>query len=163
MNRELLLAYLPAFQTCEGSSADELVACLGSLGMSTLDARKLFVFAPIAFGRVVLAHLGVTRVSPEFMATCSTGKWITFQLKDQLTYSLSLELAMEGSEGPVAQDLFEAIAQRSSELGAARDAIGAGHSVKGSRLSAVFVVNISAEEFGYKAGLWERLTSILKK
>jgi hypothetical protein len=163
MNRDSLLAYLPAFETCEGSSDGHLVACLSSLGMSSLDAQKLCAFAPVAFGRVVLAQLGVTRVSSEFMASSTTGKWVAFRLNDQVTYTISLQLAMEGPSGPVARHLFEAIAKRSSELGAASKAIKDGHSVKGSRLSPVFVMGISAEEFGYKGGLLERLTSFLRK
>ena len=129
------------------SSTDEaVVKDLEYQGVSHAQAEKLVALVPLAFGRVLLGHLGLTGGSDVFCLPTGTGDYVERSLREEPIFLRAVELAAQmAHEGP--RDLFQGAATWSAEFHAANKALSAGKDLSFGTLSVPCFLRLTAAEW----------------
>jgi hypothetical protein len=137
---------LSALASDSSSSDESVVRDLESQGVSHARAEKLVALVPLAFGRVLLGHLGQRDDSDVFCLPNGRGDYVERSLRKEPIFLRALELAAKmAHEGP--RDLFEAAATWSAEFHAAHKALLAGKNLALGTLSAPCFLRLTAAEW----------------
>jgi hypothetical protein len=104
-------------------------------------ARRAIDWLPEAFGLVALERLGVGLPST-FSAKSSDGIWHQFPFALEPLFVLAVRLAPQ-----LPHESFKAIAEQSSCVNAVDNALNAGATLKGARISGPALVSVGAETY----------------
>ncbi len=140
MNTEELISLSGIFV---GASDDdtELVESLEKRGYAQAVAERYVAFMPIAFGRVIISQVGNVGFSSLYKTSESSKE---FNLNEEPIFTLASDLAVQSYEqGILEQEVFSAIASRSSEFNAVNKALNDGGVIYGATFAPVLL-------FGYK-------------
>lgn len=142
MKRDQLIQVAQYFVGKTGMDDGDLVDLLHGNGLAREESERLVAFLPIAFGRVVIAHIGKVSFTTDYRVK-ETGK--TYSLSDEPIFVEALKLAAEGyHSGLFSRESFTAVALRSPELDAVNKALNDGTDINGASFQTV-------EFFGYKS------------
>ncbi len=142
MKRDQLIQAVQYFVVASDMDDGDLVKLLHGKGLTTEDSERLVAFLPIAFSRVVIAHIGKVSFTTDYRVK-ETGEICS--LSDEPIFVEALKLATESyHSGPVPRESFSAVALRSPELDAVNKALNAGEDINGASFRTV-------EFFGYKS------------
>lgn len=126
------------------------VACFAP---DKLAARRLIDWIPEAFGCVLLPHVADIVLPTTFSAKAADGTWKDFPFDREPIFGLAVQIGMamyhENSRG-----VFSAVAKRSSMVDGVNQALNAGDSLAGAKMSGLKMLGIPAEFYdpGVKAG-----------
>lgn len=119
----------------------ELVNHLYNEGFGIEESERLAAFLPIAFARVVIAHLAKVSFTADYKIR-ETGR--VFSLSDEPIFVEAIKLATESyHNGLIARETFSALATRSPELDAVNKALNDGADINGASFNTI-------ELYGYK-------------
>ncbi|WNG37225.1 hypothetical protein F0U61_28785 [Archangium violaceum] len=125
---------------------DELIyEELRSQGATPLEAEKLVAYLPLAFGQVLVQHMGPRFPDSALFVTAGTRNERPVFLPEDPLWCESIRLAEEAiADGSLTRDQFNAIALRSSTLHALNNALNAGSKPE-DLVFAPSVITLSAE------------------
>lgn len=120
----------------------ELVNYLCNEGFGLEESERLVAFLPIAFARVVIAHLAKVSFTTDYRVK-ETGS--VASLSDEPIFIEAIKFATESyHNGLIPRDAFSALASRSPELDAVNKALNDGVDINGASFHTI-------EIFGYKS------------
>jgi hypothetical protein len=151
-DRSLILRAIPSFTSRSSlDSAGLRLALSIDADLTHAEAGAVLELVPLAFGRVLLDGMGIV-FSDEYVRIDENGtERLRRKLGDEPLFREALELAPEvmATSG---QDVFTAVAIRSSELQAVNNALNAGADPSGLMMSAPVMVWV--EERAEKKRPW---------
>lgn len=110
-------------------SDEGAVHSMCAIGLPLVLAEKLVVLVPLAFGSVLLAHMGITNLPTTFRIRSPEGDWVSLPLADEPYFSYALGVGVEMMHsGP--RSVFEPVALRSPQVGAVNKALNDGLSIE---------------------------------
>ncbi|NUP08828.1 MAG: hypothetical protein HOW73_22505 [Polyangiaceae bacterium] len=133
MTEEDLIRVLTVMASRSGAPDHELISALLVRGFTRTSARKILTLVPLAFGRVLLVHMGVSEPSRSFLLRTDDGVVHERELSAEPIFCCALQVAVRMAHaGP--SHLFRAAAEHSCEVGAASQALYAGEELTGAKL-----------------------------
>lgn len=145
-DKELVTRTLAAFASSVHESDEDIVSELCATGVSRLLAERLVALVPLAFGRVLLAHLEPMEFPMSAVLMTQDGSPKSCDLTTDQTFISALELATTMfHEGP--RDLFQAAATVSAEVAAASELLHSGATLAGVRFTEPMFLRLSYEEW----------------
>ena len=131
-NEQLILTALEVIADSANESEGDMLSALSKRDVEDATAQTLVTLVPLAFGRVLIAHIANIEMSSEFDVMVD-GSVVTRTLNSEPIFveALRLAAAMYHS-GP--QELFEPAATFSAELGAVNKALSAGEDLNRASL-----------------------------
>ncbi len=149
MTPEQLLQISQYFAAAAGKDDGDLINMLMEAGHPREFAERLVAFLPIAFGRVVIAHIGEMDLSDEYLVTETNSR---HSLLNEPVYTSALAFATGAYQsGILSRDCFSAVATRSAELSAVNRALNKGADLHGASMGPV--VLFGYETFGREGWL----------
>ena len=131
-NREHILTALEAIRDAPTASEQEVIALLESRGFSHSRAAKLATLVPLAFGRVLIAHVRTVGMSDEFALGDGPNR-VERPLNREPLFVEAIRMAAHlVHHGP--RELFEPAARLSPEFWAFNDALHANADLEGATL-----------------------------
>ncbi|MFV0417571.1 MAG: DUF6348 family protein [Dysgonomonas sp.] len=107
--------------------SDVIIKELEKTGMSTIDAEKVQILMPLAFGRVFLRSMTTASFSDEAVITNDNNEEISIKLNNELIYTEAYKLAEEiMANGQIDKKHLETILLQSSEFNAYNNALHEG-------------------------------------
>ncbi len=135
MERGQIVQVAQYFVDASSIEDGDLVEVLISTGLARDVSERLVAFLPIAFGRVVIAHLARVSFTTDYRIK-ETGK--VLPLSGDPIFVEALKLATESyHSGIVSREVFSAVALRSPELLAVNKALNEGADVNGASFHTV--------------------------
>lgn len=108
----------------------ELVNHLCNEGFGLEESERLVAFLPIAFARVVIAHLAKVSFTADYRVKETNRVYL---LSDEPIFVEAIKLATESyHNGLIAREAFTALASRSPELDAVNKALNDGADINGA-------------------------------
>lgn len=144
MQRQRLLEAVEILATIPSGSdgINQLVAG----GFSRSEAIQLSELVPEAFAVPVMETLGVAKIVDEVSALNRRGEWEQIPLRDLPVFQEALSLAREHRATLIMdQGAYKAIAERSSLVSTASNALNSGANISGATM-AVALIRTTAEE-----------------
>lgn len=121
---------LEAYASISEPTEDRVVADLVDQGIPPLTAEKLAVLVPLAFGRILIAHITTIDFPVGAILRSRNGTEKVCDLRKEPIFLAALESATKlYDNGP--RDLFEPAASFSAEVTCANDALHANSSLEG--------------------------------
>jgi hypothetical protein len=139
-----------AIRGTDGISDDAIESQVAALVSDPIEARRLIVWIPEAYGTVLVSHLGKPVLPKRFSATNAQGKSLRFPLTCEPIFLLALSIA-EAAYRASPSALFQNIALRSSIATTANNALSAGVSIDGGVFSGPALIGIPAEIYADQA------------
>ena len=145
MHDDLILRVLQVLASSPDSAEDEVVAALVADGVGRVRAEKLAALVPLAFGRVLIAHMASVSFSTHALVGHPSGERV--DLRSEPLFLRALEIATRlFHEGP--RHLFQPAATMSAELQAVNNALNSGvKDLSGSTFADPILMRLTAKEW----------------
>ncbi len=136
---------------------EEIEAIVIALVQDRMLARRLIDWPPEAFGLILVSHMAKVILPTTFSAQSKQGKWIEFDFKVEPIFEVALRSAMNMyHSGP--RSTFSRLANRSSFVATASQALNKGASLDGATFSGPALIGVPAEIYlSQTKSLWQRL------
>ena len=145
-HEELVTRTLVAYANPANESEDDVVNDLCSIGVARLLAERLIVLVPLAFGRVLIAHMEEVHFEMSAVLTALDGTSKSCDLRTDGLFVTALEIATAMfHEGP--RHLFQAAATVSAEVAVVNKMLHAGAPLAGARFMEPRFLRLSFEEW----------------
>jgi len=137
--RELAKSFVRA------SDEEREIAALALAGDQML-ARRALDWLPEAFGLLMAGHVPGLELPTTFSARNNMGDWKQFPFSAEPLFAHALRLAVEARESGE-EELFRAIADKSSVVATLNKALNGGASLSGAKLSGPALIGVPAETY----------------
>lgn len=145
-HKELVTRTLAAYANSAYESEDDIVSDLCSAGVARLLAERLVALVPLAFGRVLIAHIEEVHFAMSAVLTTRDGSLKSCDLGTDKIYQSALEIAtVMFHEGP--RHLFQAAATASAEVAVVNQLLNSGGTLVGLRFTEPMFLRLSFEEW----------------
>ncbi len=125
--RELVLKAIQVIHEHADQTEDELVQHLVNAGATLIEAEKLNVFVPMAFGHAFLTLGGFRHLPTAYSVRAADGQWRARPLSAEPIYSCAFDVAVGCFKpGGIPEEVFKSVTMRSADLDAISHARAAG-------------------------------------
>lgn len=137
---------LEVFSRGAGLSEEQLVETLVARGTSSQTAEKLVALVPLAFGRILISHMGKATFPNEAVLETKRGMAKSIDLRREPIFTHALELGTTMyHQGP--RHLFAPAASASAEVGCINQLLNDGGTIDGVGFSAPRFLRLTYEEW----------------
>ena len=144
---DLVLAVTSIIATSTDADDAMLVEEIINSGIGRVDAEKLIVFIPLAFGRIMLSRLGTPLPSSLFKVRDAQGSWVAHSLDAEPLYHAACNVAQAVfTHGVVTREVYQQVMLRSTEVTLANQALNDGVTLDGAIFSPPLLLRLTTDD-----------------